>query len=90
MCESNDMVKVAEQVLQLSSRTGIEPFVEPVKVVSAEAGKVDFKFKVTQKLLNIQGSLHGGVLSLLVDTLTGVTAFTLFSHRGVTLNLNAK
>ncbi|KAJ8033922.1 Acyl-coenzyme A thioesterase 13 [Holothuria leucospilota] len=90
MSESNDLLKGrVEELLKISLEIGIAPFVEPVKVASAEAGKVNFKFKVTQKLLNIQGFMHGGVLSLLVDTLTGITAFTLLSYSGVTLNLNA-
>ncbi|KAJ8033917.1 hypothetical protein HOLleu_24300 [Holothuria leucospilota] len=90
MWETNDLMKVAEQTLQESLQIGIAPLVESVKIVSVEAGKVNFKFKVTQKLLNTQEHLHGGVLSLLVDPLTFISAYTLFPYRGVTLSLNAK
>lgn len=46
-------------------------------VVSAEEGKIEFRYTVRPEWLNPMGNLHGGVTAAIMDDIIGATMFSL-------------
>lgn len=61
-----------------------------MEVVGATSGRVEIGLEVTDHHLNLQGSLHGGVIATLADTATGLAVRSLVpaGRRHVTIQLD--
>lgn len=46
-------------------------------VISAEEGKIEFRYTVREEWLNPMGNLHGGVTAAIMDDIIGATMFSL-------------
>ena len=68
---------------------GYERLLDGVKVLSAEPGKVKFQLEVKEEHLNNAGTLHGGMICSLVDSVsTYAIATTKENKFGVSVDLN--
>mmetsp|Transcript_38618 Transcript_38618/g.85934 ORF Transcript_38618/g.85934 Transcript_38618/m.85934 type:complete len:189 (+) Transcript_38618:109-675(+) len=56
-------------------------------VTSSERGRIVCKFPVTQKVSNRYGTLHGGCIATLVDTVSTAALVTVSDQTGVSVNL---
>jgi uncharacterized protein (TIGR00369 family) len=61
-----------------------------MEVVGATAGRVEMVLDATDHHLNLQGSLHGGVIATLADTATGLAVRSMLpiGRRHVTIQLD--
>lgn len=61
-----------------------------MEVVGATSGRVEIGLEVTDHHLNLQGSLHGGVIATLADTATGLAVRSMVpaGRRHVTIQLD--
>ncbi|MEP6477292.1 MAG: PaaI family thioesterase [Actinomycetota bacterium] len=61
-----------------------------MELVGATRGRVEVALEVTHHHLNLQGSLHGGVMATLADTATGLAVRTMLpvGRRHVTIQLD--
>lgn len=65
------------------------PFMKWLKpvILSAESGKLSFRYTVREEMTNPMGGLHGGVTAAIIDDVIGATIFSLNeSHFYTTLN----
>jgi len=63
--------------------------VNRMKVVEASYGKLKCELKVTEDLLNIQGSLHGGCTATIVDAVSSFCFLTMDDFKaGVSLDMS--
>jgi uncharacterized protein (TIGR00369 family) len=78
----------------LRARLAASPFHASLglEVVSAERGSVTLSFRALPDHLNLQGSVHGGVLATLADTAMGLAVRTSVDpgHRHVTIQLGVQ
>ncbi len=47
------------------------------KLLEVREGSVTCQFQVTEEMLNLNGTLHGGIASAMMDDLMGLTIFSL-------------
>ncbi len=61
-----------------------------IHLVEAAAGRVEVGLEATDRHLNLQGSLHGGVIATLADTATGLAVRSMVppGRRHVTIQLD--
>lgn len=61
-----------------------------MELVGASPGRVEMALEVTDHHLNLQGSLHGGVMATLADTATGLAVRSMLpaGRRHVTIQLD--
>jgi uncharacterized protein (TIGR00369 family) len=61
-----------------------------MELVGATAGRVEIALEATDHHLNLQGSLHGGVIATLADTATGLAVRSMVpaGRRHVTIQLD--
>ena len=60
-------------------------------VIKAGEGKCTLNWKVDEELLNMQGSMHGGLISSIIDTATTMALTTTATGaRGVSLELGVR
>jgi uncharacterized protein (TIGR00369 family) len=61
-----------------------------MELVRATAGRVEIALEATDHHLNLQGSLHGGVIATLADTATGLAVRSMVpaGRRHVTIQLD--
>ena len=63
--------------------------VNRMKVVDSSYGKLKCELKVTEDLLNIQGSLHGGCTATMIDAVSSFCFLTMDDfNAGVSLDMN--
>jgi len=62
------------------------PFMQWLKpiVLSAEEGRLEFKYTVRHEWLNPAGSLHGGITAAIIDDIIGATMFSLSEKSFIT------
>jgi uncharacterized protein (TIGR00369 family) len=59
------------------------------RLISAEQGDVVVHYEVRQDMTNPANTLHGGVATLMMDDVMGITLFSLYkSHIFVTINIH--
>src|SRR5699024_7720859 len=58
------------------------------EIIHFQEGKVLLKLPITQQLLNVNGTLHGGVHAAMLDMILGMAIRTTTKTRCVTMNLN--
>lgn len=58
-------------------------------VLSAEEGKIEFRYTVRPEWLNPMGNLHGGVTAAIMDDIIGATMFSLNEKSFITTINNA-
>ncbi len=47
------------------------------RLISANYGSIQYEFQVRQNMLNLTGTLHGGIATAMMDDLMGITIFSL-------------
>ena len=47
------------------------------RLISANYGSIQYEFQVNQNMLNLTGTLHGGIATAMMDDLMGITIFSL-------------
>ncbi len=47
------------------------------RIVDAEYGSVSYEYVVRNDMLNLNGTLHGGIMATMIDDLMGLTVFSL-------------
>ena len=92
-----DTMTVDEQLAVLKEQVGGEFTLSPSpltrwlkpSIISAERGKLVFKYTVREDMTNPVGSLHGGVTASIIDDIIGATIFS-FNEPNfyTTINLN--
>ena len=66
-------------------------FLMQLDVVNASEGRCTLEWKVDGELLNMQGTMHGGLLSSVIDTATTMALTTTETGvRGVSLELSVR
>lgn len=58
------------------------------EIIYFEKGNVKIKLPITNKLLNANETLHGGVHATMLDTIMGMTIRSISKTRCVTISLN--
>jgi len=58
------------------------------EIIHFQEGKVLLKLPITQQLLNVNATLHGGVHAAMLDMILGMAIRTTTKTRCVTMNLN--
>ena len=58
---------------------------ENIQIITIEAGHCELEVEITETMLNLYGSVHGGVLYTLCDIASGMSAYA-YECSNVTLN----
>lgn len=76
--KSNNPLDVMQEYLGKEFTVSPSPFMLWLKpiILSAEEGKLSFKYSVRKEMTNLIGGLHGGIIAAIIDDIIGATMFS--------------